>query len=234
MREECDGSTSPFQGERGSSTLTLPLRVETISSSTAKAYIAPVHYSKRVSNIQYAWGLMEGGALVGAVTFGKPSSPQVARSVVTEELMASVVELNRLVVTTATRNAASFLVGFALRRLPAPYAVVSFADSSQGHHGYIYQALGFSYCGLVAPHDAEYIVDGKRTHPRTLASRGITNPVAWAKANGIERVPIEPKHRYLKLKGIEPWQVKWKMGQAYPKGDNRRYDAPNQDRVVAA
>jgi hypothetical protein len=198
--------------------------VRSISAAEARDLIVAHHYSGRASNIMYAFGLFVGGALVGAVTFGKPSSPQVARSCVPTD-PRSVIELNRLALCTAIPNAASMLVGGALRAMEGAHVVVSYADRGQRHVGYVYQATNFMFAGESRPHDSEYLVEGKRVHPRTLAARGITNPRKWAKDNGISWVPIEPKYRYVYLVGDRREVrrlrslVAWPMSKEYPKGD---------------
>jgi len=190
-----------------------------------------VHYSKRTpGSMQYVFGLFDGQGIAGAVSFGPPPSPQVRRSVVGGANIA-VLELNRLVIVTAERNAASKLVGRALKMLP-PAIVVSYADGGQGHIGYVYQATNFWYAGMATAHDTEYIVDGVRIHPRTLASRGITSPAAWAKARGYARVPALPKHRYVIAVGGATYDaVLWLRSKDYPKGESKRYAAPNQMRA---
>jgi len=111
-----------------------------------------------------------------------------------------------------------------------PYGmVVSYADLGQGHVGYVYQATNFLYAGTAKAHDTEYLVDGKRIHPRTLAARGITNPVEWARVNGYSRISARPKHRYvIAVGGADYTEVRWSLSRDYPKGDSIRYDAPNQ------
>jgi hypothetical protein len=155
---------------------------------------------------------------MGVVTFGRPSSPQVARSVAPDN-RDLVWELNRLAITTHEKNAASRLIGRALRLLPRPFICVSFADRGQSHVGFVYQATNFWFAGESRPHDSEYLIDGKRVHPRTLAARGITNPRQWARENGVQFVPIEPKYRYVYLAGVVPSVVKWPLSKAYPKGN---------------
>ena len=197
--------------------------VRSISSKEAKQLIIAKHYSGRCRASQYAFGLFENEGLVGAVTYGTPSSPQVRRSICPSGA-ARVLELNRLVIATATPNAASMLIGRTLRLLPSAI-VVSYADQGQQHIGYVYQATNAWYAGSTTPHDNEYIVDGKRVHPRTLAARGITNPKQWARENGIIAAPIEPKHRYVYLVGTKrdtrelASLVAWPLSRDYPKGD---------------
>lgn len=228
---EAEHSAAPSvqEGEVGASPT-----VRSIDSKEAKSLIVKNHYSGRTSTIQHAFGLFIGGELVGAVTFGPPASPQVARSCCPTS-QHLVIELNRLVTPTSYPNAASILVGRALRLLPKPLVVVSYADQGQGHVGYVYQATNFWYAGSSRPHDSEYLLEGKRVHPRTLAARGITNPRAWAKENGILAVPIEPKHRYIFLAGKERVLrplVAWPLSRDYPKGNlPRRNGGTDVERV---
>lgn len=195
------------------------LQVRRIDFQLAKSIIIEHHYSHRMpSAVQHSFGLFESEKIVGVVTFGRPSSPQVARSCVKEELRNRVFELSRLVILTTEKNSASRLVGRSLKLLPTPFVVVSFADRGQNHVGFIYQATNFFFAGESKPHDSEYIVEGKRVHPRTLAARGITNPREWAKNNNIAYVPIEPKYRYIVFsKDIDVSSVLWTLSKNYPK-----------------
>lgn len=192
--------------------------VRRVETNISKELIIKHHYSHRAPNAMYAFGLFDGDSLVGVVTFGKPSSPQVAKSIAPTK-QEIVLELNRLVITTSAQNAASRLVGRALHLLPRNSIIVSFADRGQNHIGFVYQSTNFFFAGETKPHDSEYIIDGKRVHPRTMASRGITNPRQWAREHGIEWVSIEPKYRYVFLRGVNPKEIKWPLSKDYPKGD---------------
>ena len=203
--------------------------VRPCSRNEAAPLILGVHYAHRWSTTKHLYALVENDKVAGVVSYGPPSSPQVARSAFRGD-KTLVLELNRLVITTPTKNAASMLVGLSLRKLPKPWVCVSYADGGRGHKGYVYQATNFKYAGCMKPHDAEYLVEGKRVHPRTLAARGITNPVEWAAQNGIQRVPIEPKHRYICWRGVNDSDILWKF-LPYPKGASERYDAPNAIRA---
>ncbi len=197
------------------------LVVRQIEYKIAKEMIVKHHYSHRVScAIKYSYGLFsDTNELIGVVTYGRPSSPQVARSSVKENSRSFVLELSRLVITSSEKNAASKLIGVSLRLLPAPYVVVTFADRGQSHVGFVYQATNFFFAGESRPHDSEYIINGKRVHPRTLAARGITSPRQWAKENNIAYVPIEPKYRYIIFKGVEKSEILWSLSKNYPKGN---------------
>lgn len=204
--------------------------VRAILAEQAAPWLLLKHYARRMPSVSYAFGLYVDMQLEGVVTFGSLPTPQVKNGMF-EDKEIEIIELNRLCVSSDTKNASSILVGRALRLLPSPCAVISYADGGQGHIGYIYQATNFLYTGAVTAHDSEYVVNGKKIHPRTLAAQGITNPSQWAKENGIEKIAPLPKHRYVHFVGKRSDKKRMRESliypiiPEYPKGDVRRYDA---------
>lgn len=203
--------------------------VKEISSELASRLILTYHYAHRTPQIVFAFGLFESGEYVGCVSYGRPATPQVAKSVFPADTKA-VYELNRLVIITKTKNAASYLVGQSLRRLKDGLVIVSYADGAFGHIGYIYQATNFYYAGAVKAHDSEYMWNGKKYHPRVLNHMGINDPVAWAKRVGAEKLPTIAKHRYVFVTGKPKERKKiidalsWSLTMDYPKGDTKRHE----------
>lgn len=201
-----------------------------ITSEMAAPWLLMKHYARRMPGVSFAYGLYERGVLTGVVTYGSLPTPQVKNGMFADKGI-EIIELNRLCIESSWKNAASFLVGSSLRLLPKPLAVISYADGGQGHIGYVYQATNFIYTGGVVAHDSEYIVNGKKIHPRTLAAQGITNPAEWAKENGIERIKPKEKHRYVFFCGGRSEKkhmrdsLQYQIIPDYPKGDVSRYDA---------
>ena len=80
--------------------------------------------------VQYAFGLFDGGYLVGVVTYGQPATPSIGKGLAGIENKHNVLELNRLVIlpTYEKKNAASYLVSHSLKMLPPHTFVVSYAD----------------------------------------------------------------------------------------------------------
>jgi len=79
-----------------------------------------------------------------------------------------ILELSRLVRTPEYVGTLSRLVAFATREaLKVVPVVVSFADATQGHHGGIYQASGWSYHGQREPANDGLIIDGVFVPGRT-------------------------------------------------------------------
>lgn len=207
------------------------MKVLPIKNEEAEPWLLYKHYAKRIPIIRFAFGLYENNKLVGIVTYGPTPTPQVQKFMLGLGWENNIVELNRLCIETKTKNAASFLISNSLKMLPKPMAVVSYADGGQGHIGYIYQATNFIYTGAVTAHDDEYMVNGKKTHARSLAARGITNPKEWAKQNNIQIIKAKPKHRYVyfcgnkQQKKLMKYLLTYKIFDKYPKGESKRYDA---------
>jgi len=206
------------------------LKVQRVSRDIWLPWVTFRHYARREPNIvQDAFGLFDDGECIGVVTYSQPSSPKIAQSVVSERWRSAVVELSRLVVSAdAPANSAGFLVARSLRLLASPRIVVSYADASVGHVGYVYQATSFDYCG-VGP-EARYVrlSSGELIHPRSLTSSKVaTAPVDWAISNGHTVEIVPGKHRYLKVIGSARQRraiyrdIRWER-QDYPKGDSAR------------
>jgi len=206
------------------------LQVQRVNREIWLPWVMYRHYAHREPNIvRDAFGLFAGNECLGVVTYSHPSSPKIAMSVVAERWRGKVCELSRLTVSTdAPDNAAGFLVSHSLRLLESPSIIVSYADRSVGHVGYVYQAASFDYCGT-GP-DARYIrlSSGGLAHPRSLAASSVTtSPVAWALANGHTVEIVPGKHRYLKVVGSARQRraiyrdIRWQQ-QSYPKGKSAR------------
>ena len=200
-----------------------------ISRETAKDFVERIHYSRKLpSNVVHSFGLYEGGILVGVVTYGIPASPSLCRGLAGEENRNKVLELNRLAIEPGFNgdNRASYLVSRSLKMLPNRTFVVSYADTGWTHVGYVYQACNFLYTGLSAKRLDTYQPEGK--HSR-----------AYDKNNHSDlHQTRNQKHRYVYLVGSKRdkkymrQQLRYKVLDTYPKGDERRYDTNNPQIAV--
>lgn len=204
------------------------MKVVPVTKAIAERFVLEKHYSRRASIFWAGFGLEENGLITGVAVYGQPSPP-IQKHAFTERDFR-LYELCRVVVQSETKNAASFLIANSLKMLDGPCAVISYADMEQSHCGVIYQATNWLYTGATKSHDKAYLVDGKRVHPMTLRDRGITNPTAWARENGIEMVPPMPKHRYFQFVGSKSAKramrskLNYPVVDVYPKCDQARYD----------
>lgn len=166
-----------------------------INYHDTKDLILNVHYAKRMPSISYAYGLFENKKLVGLVSYGKPASPRVCEGICGKKHSKKVLELNRLVLQNNKKNEASMLVGKSLSLLPKPSIVISYADTAQGHVGYIYQATNFIYLGMSAKRTDRVFIDGtKQKHGRHVISTDVKN----IKERTV-LVARPRKHRYLQI-----------------------------------
>jgi hypothetical protein len=201
-------------------------------------WITNKHYSRRPSIFWAGFGLVVDTKLEGVCVFGQPSAPIQKHAFTARDFR--LYELSRLVVQTTRKNAASFLIAGAIKQLEAPCAIVSYADSTYGHCGYVYQATNWLYTGATKSHDHLYLIGNERLHPMTVRDRfGVTNLKDWAKANNIQTIPPEPKHRYFFLHGDRRQKrqmlakLKYSVVDKYPKMTPRRYDAgPELNHII--
>ena len=197
----------------------MDLQVKTIKSEETKDWLLNKHYAKRLCSISYAFGLFDGLKLIGVCTFGKPASHSLCVGVCGNHNSEYVYELNRLVTNDyLPKNSLSFFVSKCLKMLP-PLIVVSYADTAQNHHGYIYQATNWIYTG--ATKERTDIGDEDGTH-----SRHYSKDIDYTK----HRKKRSSKHRYVYFTGSKTQRNKWKKElnykkQKYPKGNNENYDA---------
>jgi hypothetical protein len=193
--------------------------VEQISYEQTKPFILDIHYAHRMPSISYAYGLFKNGhELVGCVTYGMPASPRVCDGICGKEYAKNVLELNRLVLRDNIKNEASKLIAGSLKLLPQPKIIISYADTSQSHIGYVYQATNWQYFGLSAVRTDRVFIDGsKQVHGRHVISTDVEN----IKERTV-LVQRPRKHRYLMIVSDKRWKkiaiksFKYKF-EEYPK-----------------
>ena len=214
--------------------------VNSIESYLCKEWCLKKHYAKRLPPIEFAFGLFDiDNILVGIVTYGTPVSSTL-RDLWNNEY--KLMELNRLVINEGLeKNVLSFLVSKSLKMLPKPLVVVSYADTSKNHNGYIYQATNWLYTGLSAPFKDPFVKGLEHLHHSTIhdLSRGQENRIEWLRNKfGEDLIMVDRprKHRYFIFTGNKHDQKKMRQMipysiQPYPKGDNKRYDASYQPAI---
>jgi hypothetical protein len=215
-------------------------RVQSIDTYLTKDWLLNKHYAKRMPPIEFAFGLYNTDKILkGVVTYGTPVS-NTLRNLWQNKY--KLYELNRLVIDENTeKNCLSFLVSQSLLLMPKPIVVVSYADTSKNHHGYIYQATNWIYTGLSALFKDYYIKGLEHLHNGTIMdmSRGQENRVQWLREKyGDKLIQIDRprKHRYFYFLGNKyqkkdmlkmlPYQI-----EKYPKGDNIRYDSSYKPQI---
>ena len=202
--------------------------VKQISSKDCMVWVLKKHYAHRKPRMQFCYGLYINNVLKGIVTYGLPATPFVARGICGKEYENNVLELSRLVINSKVpKNSASFLVSNSIKQLPENYKIiVSFADTSMGHIGFIYQATNFKYTGLTIPMK-EWRLKGFNLHSQNVCKKVPLKE--RVKDSRFIQVQRERKHRYIIFRGNKKEkrellkELKYEI-LPYPKGVPRRYD----------
>ncbi len=215
-------------------------KVISIEKKETHEWFKKKHYAKRVPQLVSCFGLYDKNNLLqGVLSFGLPASRSLVKGAFKGKYQDDFLELNRLCVNNNLgKNVLSFFVSQSIKLLQKPKVLVSYADTSQGHTGYIYQATNWIYTGLSDTHK-EWRIYGSNIHSKnvckqfTLQER-IENP---DKFYFVER---PRKHRYFYLNGNRNQKKDMKNNLAYnilpnPKGDNKKYDCsynPSIQRIL--
>jgi hypothetical protein len=214
-------------------------QVKKIASSECKEWFLKKHYLKRLPPMSYCYGLYDKDLiLVGVASYGRPAAHGVVRGAFGGKFMENFLELNRLVINDGLpKNILSFFLSKSLSLLPKPQAIVSYADTSQGHHGYIYQATNWIYTGLSAKRKDYKLKGMHNLHSQKLLDREgrhmTKNKIAEMKLKYGDDLYTEDrprKHRYFYFLGNNKEKTAYKKLLnypvcKYPKGDNKKYDA---------
>ena len=195
-------------------------KITSIKPSETYEWLLYKHYARRIPSISYAFGLYYNSELIGICTFGSPPSNSLCIGICGEKHKSKVMELNRLCLHDhKIKNLTSYFLSNCLKLIPKNKIIVSYADTSKNHHGYIYQATNFIYTGKTK----------KRTDiglENNSHSRHYNKNIDYK----LYRKIRSSKHRYViftgtrKQKKILKKALNYKI-MPYPKGNNKNYDA---------
>lgn len=185
------------------------IQVCKVSLEDARDFYCQYHYSKGCSNSATSFGVYPLGSheMLACVSFQTPCSEAVRSSVLGEDYKNHVAELGRLAIKHGVNMSASMFVKICIeayqedreqRGMVPIYALISFADGTQSHHGGVYQAMSWVYTGRsknVAPVYKD--ATGRMRHRRQM---GVNISKEEAIARGWTVTPPEGfKYRYIKV-----------------------------------
>ena len=191
------------------------MKVLPIKYDETKDWLLNIHYLKRMPSITYSFGLFIDSDCLGIVTFGTPASPNLCDGICGKDWRNNVLELNRMCFIKQVKNGNSYLISNALKMMPKPLIVVSYADTAFGHIGKVYQACNFLYTGI--------------TKERTDASGEDENSHSRHGKDASKRKVRSAKHRYVIISAGKKDKKKilsdLRYGQLpYPSGTPSRYN----------
>ena len=192
-------------------------KIYSLTYEQCKEMILNYNYLKRMPSISFAYGWVIDNELKAICTFGKPASDSLCRCICGDEYKDKVFELNRLVTKDKIENISSFVSNCLKRLKYKNIIIVSYADTSMGHLGIIYQACNFIYTGVTKERTDKYVTNGK--HSRHYSNKEQHN----------ERLIRMPKHRYIYFVCNKTWRKIFKSEfkleiLPHPKGITQRYE----------
>lgn len=202
------------------------MRLTNASTKAIEYACLNFHYSKSVPSVQYAHNVYnDKDEWCGVILYGGGANPHMAG--VFGKNQGEVLELTR-VALNGKQETTSQAVGMSLRKLkrenPIVQIVVSYADADQQHKGIIYQATNWIYLGLVnVGVRSAFIINGKKTHRRTIGSSGGIQSIKWIRENkdpNATEFITEGKHKYIYCFNKKERQYYLKLAQPYPKNNS--------------
>lgn len=160
------------------------------------------HYSHRMpSAVLHCFAWRKEGGLFGDT--GEPQAIAMYGQPVNRNWPQDALELQRLVRRDEFDRPLSMFISWSLRWLRAntnvPF-VLSYADTSEGHHGGIYQATGWRFVGTRTEACPAFLMpDGTKKHSRQVNRELGSRSIDFVKSKRPEWKPIrgEPKHLYV-------------------------------------
>lgn len=179
------------------------LRLDWCSHAAAKYAVEHWHYSRSLPTPPLVKiGVWEDDRFIGSVLFSRGANNNIGKAFGLQS--TEIAELTR-VALDSHRTPVSRVLTIALKQIRAQSdglrLIVSYADPSQGHHGGIYQATGWTYVGQ-SPPSTEYIgPDGKQWHGRMVSATGRTRIYGQSRTvwrhDQCKPVQVQGKHKYL-------------------------------------
>jgi hypothetical protein len=180
------------------------MTVGPVSTKDVQEFAQRYHYMGSGGSQLWRWGLWHGPVLHGVVAYNMPTR-SVCETVFGAEHAEKVWHMGRLILSEESpRNSESRLIGGSLQAIerdyPHVWAVLTYAATSAGHIGTVYQATNALYTGTGGENfhwfDADgairstYSSDLSRSERRERAER-----LGWTRRNdGV-------KHRYIYILG---------------------------------
>jgi hypothetical protein len=207
------------------------LKIDWATHEAAKFACLNWHYAKAIPVGKLVKvGAWENEKYIGCVIFGRGANNNMLKPFGLKADEGC--ELVRIALNkheTPVSKILSFALKFLKKQSPELRLVVSYADADQNHHGGIYQATNWIYDGLKnAGTMGAFIINGKKTHPKSVHSKGIKQNINAVKKHLDPNATIfitKGKHRYLMPLDNEMKKQIEVLAKPYPKRDKQAMDA---------
>ena len=197
------------------------LKIDWATHEAASFAVKNWHYSETLPVGKLVKvGVWEDGRFIGVVIYSWGANNNLSKPYGLE--MIECCELVRVALTnhkTPVSRIMAIAQKFLVKKSPGLRLMVSFADPSAGHHGGIYQANGWVYCGASAP-SYEFRLNGKRLQKRAYTGANYGSP-KMALPECAVKVATPGKHRYLMPLDAAMREQIAPLAKPYPKRTTR-------------
>jgi len=185
--------------------------VREVTPKFARGYIATHHYTKTFpDSTKYCFAGYLGDKIAAIITYGMGTSLAQYTSVLNDIKQGEYLELTRLwSADTMPKNTESKIISESMRQLPSKIKlIITYADPSRGHIGYIYQATNAHYIGESSAGSMLVAKCGTEKHPRLIGiykkrnkhladktTQQVLDYLGWSKIKG------SSKYKYVYLRG---------------------------------
>lgn len=230
LLENIDASDYNFDGLDLKDLIVKELKVKDV-----RGVISLLHYSRSMpDSTKFVYGAFIKDKLIGVVCFGMGTSKNQYTSVVQDIKNGEYLELTRLwCMHNAPKNTESMIISRALSMLPKEIKLIlSYADSSRGHCGIIYQATNWYYLGTSKGNNKRLMdKNGQELHSRLISLYRQRHPELkkistqqLLDMHGWKYTDCGVKHRYVYLRGSKAEKKKMLKHfkdriESYPKSD---------------
>ena len=187
------------------------LKIDWATHEAAKFAVLNWHYSQAMpAGKLVKIGAWEDGRFIGVVIFGRGANNNIGKPYGLPQIAAC--ELVRIALRdhkTPVSKVAAIAMRFLQKNSPGLRLVISYADPLQGHHGGIYQAGNWIYCGTSQAQQG-VMHNGKVMHKRTANS-------LFGTIKGMQKSPVMWKHKYLMPLDNEMRKRILPLSKPYPK-----------------
>jgi hypothetical protein len=197
------------------------LKIDWASYDSAKYACINWHYSKAIpAGKLIKVGAWEDDKFIGVVIFSRGACHNLLKPYGLEQNYGC--ELTRIALTNHYHPVSKILsiaLKFLSKKCPGLKLVVSYADLDQNHHGGIYQATNWIYEGVTAAGTTAYIVNGKKTHKRSLAKLGRTTQenIKNKLGKSVKMYTSRGKHKYIYVLDKDMYEKIKQRAKKYPK-----------------
>lgn len=201
------------------------MRLEIASHKAIKYACMNFHYAKAVPVNPFAFSVFNNkNEWCGCILYSAGANPNIGKQF--DLANGQIVELIRMALNgkqESTSKALALSLKILPKKMPTVKMIVSYADLDQSHNGTIYQATNWYYLGLQKPTGrAAFIINGKKTHPKTLHSKGIKQTISEVKRlldpNATEFF-TNGKHKYIYPLDKNLIPLCKSLSKPYPKKD---------------